>query len=148
MNSYMINSFSIFIFFLVLIAVSITKIVVPRKYNKAVIVAPLLLLIIPFVFGSGLGVYDKYLSPVMAGLVFSIFIEKWVEWLLFKINKGENNNDENKSILDNIINKKKINKEKEKSNKQEAKTKENIILKEQEERDLKRKQRRERREKK
>lgn len=149
MNSFDVSSLSIILFILTLLGVSIAKIIVVRKYKKAVVIGPLLFLFIPFIFGSGLGVYDKYISPIMAGLVFSVFIERWFEWILFKI-KGVNNTDENKdeniSVLHDILNKRNNKKETESHEIKKENIKKDILLKEQEERDRKRAERRKRRE--
>lgn len=149
MNSLGISLLSIMLFILTLLVVSIAKVVVLKKYTKIVVIGPLLLLFIPFIFGSGLGIYDKYFSPIMAGLVFSIFIERWIERLLFKI-KGVNNSinieDENTSILQSILNKKVTKKQEELKIKSEEDKQKDILLKEQEERERKRMERRKRRE--
>lgn len=148
MNSLGISLLSVMLFILTLLVVSIAKIIVLRKYTKIVVIGPLLLLFIPFIFGSGLGIYDKYFSPIMAGLVFSIFIERWIEWLLFKIkdvNASVNIEDENTSILQSILNKKIIKKQEEIKIKSKEDRQRDILLKEQEERERKRIERRKRR---
>lgn len=149
MNSLDISLLSIMLFILTLLGVSIAKVVVLRKYKKIVVIGPLLLLFIPFIFGSGLGIYDKYFSPIMAGLVFSIFIERWIEWILFKIkgvDTSDNVEDENTSILQSMLNKKVIKKEKEVEVKNKENKQRDSLLKEQEERERKRMERRKRRE--